>query len=311
MIDQPTGAVTTGIPSGGANPTNIAISSSTPTTTPPGLPSPTTGETFNVVPIEGKVKRQCPGEVKFIPVTEPEQLVIGCRLDLRRGRVLLTSSAGQNRGTQTAEFFDGLVAWIRRRGARRRPSSPSTVRSSAGAAEETGAAPGPSSTRSRGALGEGQREVQEQGRQGFGGRSRHHLVHRRPVRRLDHREGHRRLRRLQRLRQERRSSSKRGDVRGEAQEPVVRSSRGGAWRRTRELGRGRASRPVDLHPSRRNRGRARDRPAAGAGHLVRRPHCDACSPTASRTRWTTRRWPTSSPSPRPSAATRRSSGSAT
>ena len=72
-----------------------------------GLPSPVSGVSVNLAPVNGKVKTKCRGEGRFSRLTEPAQVGVGCQIDTRKGTVSLTSAKAA-KGTQTGQFRGGL-----------------------------------------------------------------------------------------------------------------------------------------------------------------------------------------------------------
>jgi streptogramin lyase len=74
----------------------------------PGLPAPTSGETVNLELVKGKVSTKCKGDPRFTPLTNPEQVAVGCLVDTTKGRVELVSATGNGNATQSAEYYDGV-----------------------------------------------------------------------------------------------------------------------------------------------------------------------------------------------------------
>jgi hypothetical protein len=73
----------------------------------PGLGPPTAGETINVTPANGVVRKKCPGERGFVSLATETQLSISCLIDVRRGTVDLTT-ANDEAATQSAYFWGGV-----------------------------------------------------------------------------------------------------------------------------------------------------------------------------------------------------------
>jgi len=69
-------------------------------------PPPKVGKTFNAETVSGVVTFKC-GSRPERPLEEAEQLPIGCRIDARRGKVRITSAAG-NGNTQSGVFSGGV-----------------------------------------------------------------------------------------------------------------------------------------------------------------------------------------------------------
>jgi hypothetical protein len=74
------------------------------------------GESVNVEVVEGSVRINLPGDKQgFRPLGEEAQVPVGSTVDVRDGRIALTSAAipeesgaGSSAATQTAEFYDGV-----------------------------------------------------------------------------------------------------------------------------------------------------------------------------------------------------------
>jgi hypothetical protein len=75
---------------------------------PPAVGAPVVGKTVNVKLLSGMIGIKCKGDTEFRPLQGEEQIPVGCLVDARNGHVLLTSSKGTGRGTQTAEFWAGI-----------------------------------------------------------------------------------------------------------------------------------------------------------------------------------------------------------
>ena len=71
------------------------------------LPPPSTGETANAQPVNGTVKIKSPGSGQFITLTAGQQIPIGSIIDVTKGTIDLTTTAGQTT-TQTARFYAGV-----------------------------------------------------------------------------------------------------------------------------------------------------------------------------------------------------------
>ena len=80
------------------------------------LPPPSTGQTANADP-EGTVRVRRPGTNEFVELSDPSQIPIGSIIDVRDGRISLTTTATATT-TQTATFFDGIFRLTQTRGAR-------------------------------------------------------------------------------------------------------------------------------------------------------------------------------------------------
>jgi Bacterial Ig-like domain len=80
------------------------------------LPPPVAGQSFNVQPVSGVVTFRC-GNGPERRLEEAEQLPVGCRIDARRGKVRITSAAGNGK-TQSAVFHGGVFKVIQKAGRR-------------------------------------------------------------------------------------------------------------------------------------------------------------------------------------------------
>lgn len=80
------------------------------------LPPPSTGQTANAEPVDGTVRVRTPGSNQFITLTTGQQIPIGSIVDVRKGTIDLTTTAGPST-TQTARFFDGVFKLGQTKGA--------------------------------------------------------------------------------------------------------------------------------------------------------------------------------------------------
>ena len=74
----------------------------------PTPPAPVTGRAVNIEPVSGKVLVRLPGSSRFINLLDAEQVPVGTVVDVRAGRVELTSTKDNRGGIQSAEFFKGM-----------------------------------------------------------------------------------------------------------------------------------------------------------------------------------------------------------
>ena len=81
---------------------------------------PTAGKTFNAEPVSGVITFRC-GSGPRRRLEEAEQLPIGCRIDARRGKVRVTSAAGN--GTTQSAVFTGGVFVVKQKAGRSRSRS--------------------------------------------------------------------------------------------------------------------------------------------------------------------------------------------
>jgi len=70
------------------------------------VPPPVTGVSVNVAPVSGTVLVRLKGAATFMPLAALSSIPVGSELDLTKGRIRLTSTAGGG-GTQTAVFYQG------------------------------------------------------------------------------------------------------------------------------------------------------------------------------------------------------------
>jgi Bacterial Ig-like domain len=80
------------------------------------LPPPVAGTSFNVEPVSGVVTFKC-GKQPARPLQEAEQLPVGCRIDARRGKVRITTDAGNGK-THSAVFHGGVFKVLQKAGRR-------------------------------------------------------------------------------------------------------------------------------------------------------------------------------------------------
>jgi sugar lactone lactonase YvrE len=71
------------------------------------LPPPQTGESANAQPVRGTVLVKEPGSNRFVELDAAAQIPIGSLVDVRKGEVALTTTAGGTK-TQTSRFFEGI-----------------------------------------------------------------------------------------------------------------------------------------------------------------------------------------------------------
>ena len=69
-------------------------------------PQPVVGVSVNVAPVSGVVRVRLRGTNRFVNLARLRNVPVGSELDVTRGRVRLTSAAG-NRRTQTSIFYAG------------------------------------------------------------------------------------------------------------------------------------------------------------------------------------------------------------
>jgi hypothetical protein len=69
-------------------------------------PPPVVGVSVNVAPVSGVVRVRLRGTNRFVSLARLRNIPVGSELDVTRGRVRLTSAAG-NRRTQTSVFYQG------------------------------------------------------------------------------------------------------------------------------------------------------------------------------------------------------------
>jgi hypothetical protein len=70
------------------------------------VPPPVVGVSVNVAPVSGVVRVRLRGTNRFVNLARLRNVPVGSELDVTRGRVRLTSAAG-NRRTQTSVFYQG------------------------------------------------------------------------------------------------------------------------------------------------------------------------------------------------------------
>lgn len=80
------------------------------------LPPPEAGKTFNVEPVQGKVRTRCASDDSFTRLKRPRQVTLDCRIDTQNGTVSLTASRGSSGQTQSARFWGGLFSVFQRTG---------------------------------------------------------------------------------------------------------------------------------------------------------------------------------------------------
>lgn len=73
----------------------------------PSPPPPVVAKSVNVTPVSGKVYVKLPGKKNFISLLDAEQIPVGSIVDVRKGRVALTSAQNLTGGVATAEFYAG------------------------------------------------------------------------------------------------------------------------------------------------------------------------------------------------------------
>ena len=100
----PTLGTTTGTPTAGAAQVPPASDFDGLPTPPP----PVTGRAVNIEPVSGRVLVRLPGSNMFIDLLDAEQVPIGTVVDVRGGRVELTSTKDLRGGIQAAEFYKGM-----------------------------------------------------------------------------------------------------------------------------------------------------------------------------------------------------------
>ena len=71
------------------------------------LPPPQTGTSANAQPVNGTVRVKQPGSNQFITLASGQQIPIGSIIDVTKGTIDLTTTAGADQ-TQTARFFSGV-----------------------------------------------------------------------------------------------------------------------------------------------------------------------------------------------------------
>lgn len=76
---------------------------------PNGLPKPTVGQTANLKEVSGKTFYTCPRQGAFESIPNRTQIRVGCQVDARKGRVLLTAAKGVGKkGVQSSRFWSGV-----------------------------------------------------------------------------------------------------------------------------------------------------------------------------------------------------------
>ncbi len=82
------------------------------------LPPPVVGVSVNVVPVSGTVLVRVPGERAFRRLRAGEQLPVGTTIDVKNGRIRLTSAANAAGGTQTSDFYGGRFRVVQAKAAK-------------------------------------------------------------------------------------------------------------------------------------------------------------------------------------------------
>jgi hypothetical protein len=88
------------------------------------LPLPRQGRTMNIEPVSGIVRIRTPGSSRArasaaVTLTEARQLPIGSIVDVRKGRVRMTTAANRVGAVQKGEFYGGIYTTSQSRRARR------------------------------------------------------------------------------------------------------------------------------------------------------------------------------------------------
>jgi hypothetical protein len=73
----------------------------------PTPPPPVVAKSVNVEPVSGRVFVRLPGKKNFIELLDAEQIPVGSIVDVRKGRVALTSAQNLTGGVATAQFYSG------------------------------------------------------------------------------------------------------------------------------------------------------------------------------------------------------------
>jgi hypothetical protein len=84
--------------------------SPTPTPTPTATPTPKAVFHKNVVvrPVSGTVRVKLPGTNKFVDVDVTRNVPLGSTIDVKHGKIVLTSVPKKNGKPQTAKFYGGI-----------------------------------------------------------------------------------------------------------------------------------------------------------------------------------------------------------
>jgi hypothetical protein len=73
----------------------------------PTPPAPVVARSVNVAPVSGRVFVRLPGKKNFVELLDAEQIPVGSIVDVRKGRVALTSAQNLTGGVATADFYAG------------------------------------------------------------------------------------------------------------------------------------------------------------------------------------------------------------
>ncbi len=95
------------LPGGSPSPTPTPAPTASPTQTPPPAP-PQYHRNVVVRPLAGVVKIRLPGTNRYVVLDRAQNIPLGSSIDVRHGRIRLTSARSGNGTTQAATFYSGV-----------------------------------------------------------------------------------------------------------------------------------------------------------------------------------------------------------